>query len=67
MAKYSDIELEMMRDTLKQEMPVILAHLPDVAKIAATFYREFKDNKDVAESDVVSLSAKITASLLLGR
>ncbi|MDU0154012.1 hypothetical protein [Bacillus cabrialesii] len=62
MKKYTDIELELMKETARNEIPVLLAHVPEIAKVSVAFYEEYKNNQKVEKQDVVPLAAKMTAS-----
>ncbi|MCY9198097.1 hypothetical protein MOE86_15570 [Bacillus atrophaeus] len=61
MNKYTDIELQLMKDALKKEMPVLAIYIPEISKAAIGFYDEFKNSEKVANEDVVKFASKMTA------
>lgn len=63
MKKYTDIELEMMKEAMKKEMPAMAIFIPEVAKVAIGFYEEFKNSDKVNKNDVVAFAAKMTAAV----
>ncbi|MCR9040922.1 hypothetical protein QRX25_10555 [Bacillus sp. L381] len=64
MKKYTDIELEIMKEGIKNELPAMAILIPEVSQVAIRFYDEFKNSNKVNEKDVVSLAAKMTATFL---
>ncbi|MBV2197440.1 hypothetical protein RJD11_12165 [Bacillus velezensis] len=64
MKKYTDIELEMMKEGIKKELPAMVILIPEVSQVAIRFYDEFKSSNKVNEKDVVSLAVKMTATFL---
>lgn len=64
MEKYTDIELEIMKEGIKKELPAMAVLIPGVSQVAIQFYDEFKSSNKVNEKDAVSLAAKMTATFL---
>ncbi|MDJ1631019.1 hypothetical protein QNN00_14375 [Bacillus velezensis] len=49
MKKYTDIELEMMKEGIKKELPAMVILIPEVSQVAIRFYDEFKSSNKVNE------------------